>query len=573
MLELHEDVVDPPGQVVVGHQGGDRHHQATGGGEERLPDPAGEQTGRGLPLGREHVEGLDHAGHRPQKPKERRDLGGHAQNPKALRKTNLLLQERCLERRVHRRDPVGHAGQPGEQEVAKRSTMNARGLERGLEFSPPERCLHVPHEPLATDAFTPQREEPFEEDVGRIQREQEQDDEDPTPLLHREHSHTIPEWREKYDMGMRWIRDDALKPVAEKVLAGERLSFEDGLRLYQTRDLTTLMRLANRVREQRHGDKTYFVHSLRFSQTNICYVGCTFCAFARRFGEEGAWDYSVDESIEWIEARYQPGMTEIHIASGHHPKRPLDYYVSLVAAIRERFPTLQVKAFTAAEISHIAKVAKTDVKTVLQELKAAGLVALPGGGAEIFSERVRKEIARSKIPAETWLEVHRIAHELGLPTNATMLYGHVETLEERLDHMDRLRRLQDETGGFVSFIPLAFQPDGNPLAKALGKTEAPSATDDLRNLAVARLYLDNFPHIKGYWATITPEVTQISLDWGVSDIDGTLIEEKIVHMAGAKAPEGLAKGALIELIQRAGRVPIERDALYREIRVYEPVPS
>lgn len=374
-------------------------------------------------------------------------------------------------------------------------------------------------------------------------------------------------------MGMRWIRDDALKPVAEKVLAGERLSFEDGLRLYQTRDLTTLMRLANRVREQRHGDKTYFVHSLRFSQTNICYVGCTFCAFARRFGEEGAWDYSVDESIEWIEARYQPGMTEIHIASGHHPKRPLDYYVSLVAAIRERFPTLQVKAFTAAEISHIAKVAKTDVKTVLQELKAAGLVALPGGGAEIFSERVRKEIARSKIPAETWLEVHRIAHELGLPTNATMLYGHVETLEERLDHMDRLRRLQDETGGFVSFIPLAFQPDGNPLAKALGKTEAPSATDDLRNLAVARLYLDNFPHIKGYWATITPEVTQISLDWGVSDIDGTLIEEKIVHMAGAKAPEGLAKGALIELIQRAGRVPIERDALYREIRVYEPVPS
>jgi len=367
---------------------------------------------------------------------------------------------------------------------------------------------------------------------------------------------------------MRWIRDPALRPIAEKVLAGERLDFEEGMALYRTSDLPALMRLAHHVRTQKHGDKTYFVHSLRFSQTNICYVGCTFCAFARRFGEEGAWDYEVDEAIEWIRARYQPGMTEIHIASGHHPRRPLAYYVELVAAIRENFPSLQVKAFTAAEIVHIAKVAKRSTEEVLRALKEAGLVAMPGGGAEIFAERVRRQIARNKVDAEGWLRVHREAHGLGLVTNATMLYGHIETLEERLDHMDRLRRLQDETGGFQSFIPLSFQPDDNPLARALGKTEAADAVDDLKNLAVARVYLDNFPHIKGYWATITPEIAQVSLDWGVSDIDGTLVEEKIVHMAGARAPEGLSKAALARLIREAGYLPIERDALYNELRIY-----
>ncbi len=367
---------------------------------------------------------------------------------------------------------------------------------------------------------------------------------------------------------MRWLRDPTLLPVAEKVLAGERITREEGLRLYQTQDLPALLRLAHAVRTRKTGDRVYFVHSLRFSQTNICYVGCKFCAFARRFGEEGAWDYEVEEALDWIAARYQPGMTEIHIASGHHPKKPLSYYVELLSGIRARFPSLQIKAFTAAEIAHIAKVAKSDVETVLRTLKEAGLVMLPGGGAEIFAERVRKIIAPAKIKAEVWLEVHRTAHRLGIPTNATMLYGHVETPEERIDHMDRLRRLQDETGGFVSFIPLAFQPDGNPLARELGKTEPPDAVDDLKNLAVARIFLDNFPHIKGYWATITPEIAQVSLDWGVSDIDGTLVEEKIVHMAGARSPEGLSKETLVDLIRRAGYRPVERDALYREIREY-----
>ncbi len=369
---------------------------------------------------------------------------------------------------------------------------------------------------------------------------------------------------------MRWVRDPRLRPVAEKVVAGERVSPEEGLLLYQTPDLPALMRLAQAVRARHAGEKVYFVHSLRFSQTNICYVGCKFCAFARRFGEEGAWDYEVEEALAWIEARHQPGMTELHIASGHHPRRPLAYYTELLAGIRERFPGLQIKAFTAAEIAHIAKVAKTDVATVLRELKAAGLVAMPGGGAEIFAERVRRRIAPAKIPAEVWLAVHRTAHALGLPTNATMLYGHVETLAERIDHMERLRKLQDETGGFMSFIPLAFQPDGNPLARELGKTQPPDALEDLRNLAVARIYLDNVPHIKGYWATITPEIAQVALDWGVSDIDGTLVEEKIVHMAGARAPQGLSKAALVDLIARAGYLPVERDALYREIRIHAP---
>ncbi len=372
---------------------------------------------------------------------------------------------------------------------------------------------------------------------------------------------------------MRWLRDRRLEPIAEKVLAGERISFEEGLLLYRTPDLPALMRLANIVRERKHGDKTYFVHSLRLSQTNICYVGCTFCAFQRRFGEEGAWDWDVDEVIAWVRERYQPGLTEIHISSGHHPKRPFSYYLELVSALKTHFPGVQVKAWTAAEIHHFTKIAKADYRTVLTELKAAGLDAMPGGGAEIFAERVRKQIARAKVKAEGWLEVHRTAHELGIPTNATMLYGHIETLEERLDHMDRLRRLQDETGGFMSFIPLAFQPDGNPLARALGKREFTTGVDDLRNLAVARIYLDNFPHIKGYWATLTPELAQVSLHWGVTDIDGTLIEERIVHMAGSPTPESLTKEELAGIIRSAGRIPVERDAVYNEIRVYDtPAP-
>lgn len=378
---------------------------------------------------------------------------------------------------------------------------------------------------------------------------------------------------------MNWVRDAKLIPIAEKVQRGERISFEEGLTLYHSPDLPSLMRLSNLVRTRLHGDKTYFVHSLRFSQTNLCYVGCTFCAFQRKFGEDGVWDWEVDEAIEWVRSKYQPGLTEIHISSGHHPKKPFSYYLELVAALKSNFPGVQVKAWTAAEIHHFSKIAKMDYRGVLSALKEAGLDAMPGGGAEIFAERVRKQIARAKVKAEGWLEVHRIAHQLGMPTNATMLYGHIETLVERLDHMDRLRGAQDEAlangwPGFMSFIPLAFQPDGNDLARELGKREFTTGLDDLRNTAVARIYLDNFPHIKGYWATMTPEVSQISLDWGVTDVDGTLIEERIVHAAGSPTPVGMTKEDLAYVIRAAGRLPVERDAVYNEVKVWaEAVPA
>ena len=280
--------------------------------------------------------------------------------------------------------------------------------------------------------------------------------------------------------------------------------------LFRTHDFPTLARLADIVRERRVGDKAYYVHSLRLSQTNICYVGCTFCGFQRKLGEEGVWDMDLDDVWAYMAEHHHPELTEIHISSGHHPKRKWDYYLDLVAGLTER--GYQVKAWTAAEIHHFTKITRPrkNYREVLSELKDAGLVAMPGGGAEIFAEEVRRKIARAKVTAEGWLEVHRTAHELGIPTNATRLYGHVETLEDRMDHMIRLRQLQDESPGFFSFIPLAFQPDNNPLAKELNKSEFTTGLDDLRNLAVARIMLDNFPHIKGYWIMITPELTQVT---------------------------------------------------------------
>ncbi len=365
------------------------------------------------------------------------------------------------------------------------------------------------------------------------------------------------------------LRDLKLEPIAEKVLAGERLSFEEGMVLYHTRDVPALMRLADIVRERKVGAKAYYVHSLRLSQTNICYVGCTFCGFQRKLGEEGVWDMDLDDVWAYVEKHHHPELTEIHIASGHHPTRPWQYYLDLVAGLTAR--GYQVKAWTAAEIHHFTKITRPrkSYREVLSELKEAGLVAMPGGGAEIFAERVRKRIARAKVSAEGWLEIHRTAHELGIPTNATMLYGHIETLEERLDHMMRLRALQDETGGLFSFIPLAFQPDNNPLAKELNKSEFTTGLDDLRNLAVARLVLDNVPHIKGYWIMITPELTQVSLAAGVSDIDGTIKDERIAHASGAVTDTGMSEAELIRLIKEAGRVPVRRDALYRELKVYD----
>jgi aminodeoxyfutalosine synthase len=363
-------------------------------------------------------------------------------------------------------------------------------------------------------------------------------------------------------------RDPALTPVIAKVEAGERLSFAEGMTLYNTPDLNALMRLSNLVRERLHGDKTYFVHSMRLEFTNICYVGCTFCAFAAHKNEERAWDYDEAAVVEHVRSRYEPGLTELHMSSGHHPNRPWSFYPNMVRQLKANFPELQVKAFTAAEIEHLSKISKKPTLEVLRELMEAGLSAMPGGGAEIFADRVRLQVAKNKVKADKWLQIHREAHGLGMRTNATMLYGHIETLEERLDHMDRLRTLQGETGGFHAFIPLAFQPMGNSLAQNLGKTDYTTGLDDLRNLAVSRIYLDNFPHIKGYWVMIGSELTQVSLDWGVSDVDGTIVEEHIAHAAGATSPLGLSKERMIRMIQQAGRVPVLRDAYYHELEVY-----
>jgi aminodeoxyfutalosine synthase len=370
---------------------------------------------------------------------------------------------------------------------------------------------------------------------------------------------------------MKLILDPALQPIAEKVEAGVRLSFEEGMTLYRTQDLGTLSRLANLVRNRKNGDKTYFVHSMRLEFTNICYVGCTFCAFAAHKTEERAWDYDVDGVVAKVREKFEPGLQELHMSSGHHPTRPWSYYPEMVRALNANFPGLQVKAFTAAEIEHLSHIARKPTLEVLRELKEAGLAAMPGGGAEIFADRVRLQIAKRKVSAEQWLQIHREAHSLGIRTNATMLYGHIETLEERLDHMDRLRQLQDETGGFFSFIPLAFQPDSNALAFNLGKTEFTTGVDDLRNLAVSRLYLDNFQHIKGYWVMIGAELVQVALDWGVSDVDGTIIEEHIAHAAGATSPLGLSRERMVQMIRRAGRVPVERNAYYDELKIYAPL--
>jgi aminodeoxyfutalosine synthase len=369
------------------------------------------------------------------------------------------------------------------------------------------------------------------------------------------------------------VRDPALAPIRDTVLAGGRISFEQGMTLYRSRDLPAVLHLADVVRERMVGPKAYFVHSLRLSQTNVCYVGCTFCGFAKRLGEDGVWDYDLEDVWAYVDRHYHPELTEIHIASGHHPKRDWQYYLDLVRGLTERYPGVQVKAWTAAEIHHFTKITRPRLgyREVLQQLKDAGLVAMPGGGAEIFAEHVRRRIARAKVTAEGWLEVHRTAHELGIPTNATMLYGHVESLEDRLDHMDRLRALQDDTRGFLSFIPLAYQPDNNPLAaelEAMGRRVHTAGVDDLRNLAVARIYLDNVPHIKGYWIMITPEQTQLSLAAGVSDVDGTIKDERIAHASGAVTATGMSEEALVRLIRDAGRLPVRRDALYRELKVF-----
>src|SRR5438105_2753645 len=355
--------------------------------------------------------------------------------------------------------------------------------------------------------------------------------------------------------------DSGLPPIAEKVNAGERLEAEDALALYRSADILAIGWLANSVRERLHGDTTYFNVNRHINPTNVCVAACRLCAFGRKKDAPGTYTMALEEAWETAASGYSEAVTEFHIVGGLHPDLPFSYFLDLISGLKQRFPKVHLKAFTMVEVAYLAKRAKLSIRETLEQLKLAGVDSLPGGGAEIFAERVRAIICDHKIDGSQWLETARVAHELGLRSNATMLYGHVENEEDRVDHLLKLRALQDETSGFQTFIPLAFHPDNTPL-QHLPKT---SGMLDIRQIAVSRLVLDNFPHIKAYWQMMTPKIAQISLRFGADDIDGTVIEEKIYHDAGATTPQGMRRQELVRLIREAGREPIERDTLYRPV--------
>lgn len=357
-----------------------------------------------------------------------------------------------------------------------------------------------------------------------------------------------------------------LGALHDKVVRGERLSFDDGVALFRSRELMAVGAMANVVRERKNADAAYFVRNMHLNPTNVCTVDCKFCGFYRPYRhKERGWTWDLDKALGEVRNGLNDAITEVHIVGGHNPDYPYDFYLDLVRGIHELKSDIHVKAFTCAEYDFFAKRFKKDVDRVLDDFKAAGVDSLPGGGAEVLVERVRRELYPKKISAERWLEVARKAHQHGLRSNATMLYGHVETLEERIEHFCRLRALQDETGGFMCFIPLAFHPQNTEISHLPG----PTGFDDLMTIAVARLMLDNFDHVKAYWIMISPRIAQIGLSMGADDIDGTVIEEKIVHMAGAKTPVGLTVPDLCRLIREAGRRPIQRDSVYNVVQHFD----
>jgi aminodeoxyfutalosine synthase len=350
-----------------------------------------------------------------------------------------------------------------------------------------------------------------------------------------------------------------LSDIADKLDAGVRLSFEDGVQLFEAPDLHAVGWLANREREKRHGAKTYYNYNLRLEATNVCVASCLFCSFARlRPGDAQAYTLSLEQVFDKLRKRASQPLTEVHVVNGLHPDLPFEYYLDLLRGLKQIRPEIHLKCFTAIEIAFFSDIYGMTDEQVLVALKQAGLDSLPGGGAEIFAERVRKKICHDKADADRYLAIHAIAHRLGLRTNVTMLYGHIETHEERVDHMLRTRALQDETGGLQAFIPLAFHPDNNQMRKL----PAPTASDTLRVLAVSRLVLDNVPHIKAFWIATGVEIAQLALWYGADDLDGTVQEEKIYHMAGSRTPLTMTTGAIQHLIRTAGREPLERDTLY-----------
>jgi aminodeoxyfutalosine synthase len=366
------------------------------------------------------------------------------------------------------------------------------------------------------------------------------------------------------------ISDVRLKPIADKVLAGERLSFDDGIALYRTNDLLALGWLANSVREARHGSVCYYNVNRHINPTNVCVAHCRLCAFGRSPDAPGAYTFALEEIYQRAEAGMREGATEFHMVGGLHPDLPFEYFLDLMRGLKQRCPGVHLKAFTMVEVGYFARIAKLSIRDTLLALQKAGVDSLPGGGAEIFHPRVRKVICDHKVSGQQWLSIARTAHQIGLRSNATMLYGHIETEEERVGHLILLRELQDETHGFVAFIPLAFHPENT----ALAHLPKPTAFADIKAIAVSRLLLDNFDHIKAYWIMMSPKVAQIALRFGADDLDGTVVEEKIYHDAGATTEQFTSRADLERLIREAGRTPVERDTLYRPVdRAKMPPPG
>ena len=358
------------------------------------------------------------------------------------------------------------------------------------------------------------------------------------------------------------IASAGLREVADKLDGGVRLDLEDGVRLFAAPDLLAVGWLANREREKRHGGRAFFNHNIRLEATNVCVASCLFCSFARlRPGDPGAYTMSLEQAWSKLRERAGQPLTEVHVVNGLHPDLPWDYYLEMLRGFKRIRPDVHLKCFTAVEIAFFAELYGMTDEQVLRGLMDAGLDSLPGGGAEVFAERVRRKICHDKADADRYLAIHGLAHRLGLRSNVTMLYGHVETGEERVDHMLRARALQDETGGFQAFIPLAFHPDNNRMEKL----PPPTAADTLRVHAVARLMLDNVPHVKAFWIATGVGVAQTSLWFGVDDLDGTVQEERINHMAGAPTPEAMTPGEISRLIRVAGREPVERDTFYNVV--------
>jgi len=367
------------------------------------------------------------------------------------------------------------------------------------------------------------------------------------------------------------LSDPALEPIAEKVEAGERLSRDEGIALYNTHDLIGLGAIADRANRRRNGTRVFFSANQHLNPTNVCILRnvCVFCSFARVPQEDGAYTRSLEEVFAEAEAARGTPTTEFHIVGGLHPKLRLSYYVDMIRGLKERHPNVHIKALTAVEIAHLARLEKTSTREVLQALKAAGLSTLPGGGAEVSSNVVRETIANRKLVAEDWVRVHREAHQLGIPTNCTLLYGHVETAADRIDHLIMLRELQDETEGFLTYIPLAYHPDHNELGRDLGREgAATTGYEDLKNVAVGRLFLDNVPHVKTHWPMVTPFIAQLALDFGCDDVEGTVVYERVYHDAGADTPMMLSYGELVRLIRGAGKDAVERNSLYQPMREF-----